>query len=774
MKKVTLLKALAFPATAAFMVGVGNAVVLADETTPDIIPSDNNTVVDAKSVEQTQDDTKQVAINASATVADTTDESKVETQPVSNDSNTNESQGVETQSIVEATNTNESETNNSVQTQENPEVDVVAKIGDTAYASLDDALSAAQDNDTINLYKDATTKNGFGINGKAITIQGNGHAITADTLGIYLRKDGNKIAVLNFVDSTVNLIPANGTPTLAGEGYKWANAVVNYDCQLNLSNTKFYIKGGYGPGTGIYFHSGGSLTLDNASEMKIFGLSGNAIESDENDGANPYKVGVNVLNKSNLDIQTCRSGLVGQIETVVSNSNLTVDGMKTSGSNGADYTITNNSTVKFDNNVYHGMSTRHLTINDSTFTATNNGMDGIVMSGNGHFIKANVTITGTQGKSNYSAGMRLLGSKANLSIDKDSIINITDNKVSGIFLDKNSHLTVDEGANILVTRNHAEQENIPSKNNIAQSGGGIFVRSNAVANLSNSTQVYNNHANYAGDDIFVEDGGHITFGNTGEGWKLDGDPDCTDSINGWYDDQADSRWEAHSENHESDHTEKVNAGTYNGVLALKAAHNNGTVIAHYVDEAGNQIADNETYKDAVGNEYTTEAKTINKYTLIKVPENNNGTYTEDDINVYYVYTLTKGKVVAHYVDENGNTIAKDETYEDVLDNPYQTVKKDIAGYVFVSVDGQETGVFKDGTIEVTYKYKKKIIEDNSNKNTPSKNTPSNTSTTENVAPETETQETNSVQTGVETNTVSMMGSMITSLFGLGFLRRKKH
>ena len=70
------------------------------------------------------------------------------------------------------------------------------------------------------------------------------------------------------------------------------------------------------------------------------------------------------------------------------------------------------------------------------------------------------------------------------------------------------------------------------------------------------------------------------------------------------------------------------------------------------------------------------------------------------------------------------------------------------------------------------KYKKKIIEDNSNKNTPSKNTPSkntpsNTSTTE-------TQETNSVQTGVETNTVSMMGSMITSLFGLGFLRRKKH
>ena len=172
--------------------------------------------------------------------------------------------------------------------------------------------------------------------------------------------------MLNFVDSTVNLIPANGTPTLAGEGYKWANAVVNYDCQLNLSNTKFYIKGGYGPGTGIYFHSGGSLTLDNASEMKIFGLSGNAIESDENDGANPYKVGVNVLNKSNLDIQTCRSGLVGQIETVVSNSNLTVDGMKTSGSNGADYTITNNSTVKFDNNVYHGMSTRHLTINDST------------------------------------------------------------------------------------------------------------------------------------------------------------------------------------------------------------------------------------------------------------------------------------------------------------------------------------------------------------------------------------------------------------------------
>lgn len=57
----------------------------------------------------------------------------------------------------------------------------VAKIGDATYGSLDDALAAAKDGDTIELLGKASTEKGFGIYGANVTVKGNGHTITAST-----------------------------------------------------------------------------------------------------------------------------------------------------------------------------------------------------------------------------------------------------------------------------------------------------------------------------------------------------------------------------------------------------------------------------------------------------------------------------------------------------------------------------------------------------------------------------------------------------------------
>lgn len=96
-----------------------------------------------------------------------------------------------------------------------------------------------------------------------------------------------------------------------------------------------------------------------------------------------------------------------------------------------------------------------------------------------------------------------------------------------------------------------------------------------TAILSDDVQLYNNHADRFGDDIYNYNlaGCSLTFGPTGSGWELDGDPDCYDFIDGWYDDSSNARWNAHAEDEDARHTVLVQPGTeLTGLLSLKAAH----------------------------------------------------------------------------------------------------------------------------------------------------------------------------------------------------------
>lgn len=76
-----------------------------------------------------------------------------------------------------------------------------------------------------------------------------------------------------------------------------------------------------------------------------------------------------------------------------------------------------------------------------------------------------------------------------------------------------------------------------------------------------------------------------------------------------------------------------------------------------------------------------------------------------------VPTPKKGDVIAHYVDEEGTTIAKDETDEGLVGEDYVTVQKVIPGYTFVKVlEGSDdvTGKYIHGTRIVTYVYKRNV------------------------------------------------------------------
>ena len=187
----------------------------------------------------------------------------------------------------------------------------------------------------------------------------------------------------------------------------------------------------------------------------------------------------------------------------------------------------------------------------------------------------------------------------------------------------------------------------------------IKTNNNGITTIAEGVEIYNNKATIAGDDIIsinilvlpsVVQNKYLLSKTIIRDNEISLN-DCEDLINGWYDDSEiienqDSaiiggRWNAHGENL---HIELVNADKYEGVLAIKAAHNlEGKVITHYVDEEGNTLLEDKTINGYVDDEYQTTSEEIDGYTLIEVKGEEKGKITEEDTEVTYVYQFTKGQ-----------------------------------------------------------------------------------------------------------------------------------
>lgn len=64
----------------------------------------------------------------------------------------------------------------------------------------------------------------------------------------------------------------------------------------------------------------------------------------------------------------------------------------------------------------------------------------------------------------------------------------------------------------------------------------------------------------------------------------------------------------------------------------------GSVIVHYIDEAGNELSEKETLTGLVGEEYTTSLKEFAGYELIAIDGKTTGEYIEGEKEVTYIYT----------------------------------------------------------------------------------------------------------------------------------------
>ena len=477
--------------------------------------------------------------------------------------------------------------------EENTAAEDVATVNGQGYKSFDEAVEAAKSGDTIKVIKDTETagmelKKDLIIQGVTTTTTKTNDDGTVEETTVKPKLTFKKQGIalwgtdLTFKDMQVKMEGVGSTPYTAEYGWAHSSICSSGNSTLTLDKTDM-VMDGTNAGSGIYaIYLTGNDVLDikNSSTLMINDYSMNALTWDGGDGG----YNCNITGGSTFISDHNRSGFTGTFYVTVDDSDVKVINSRGNGSNGSHYNIKNGSNVNFSGNGSHGLSAGNLTVQNSTVTAENNGLTGIIFTGEGEISDhSTVTITGTKGKSYWNAGLRLMKSNASLKI-KDSTVTIKDNAVTGIFCDSGSQLTIEDTANVTVTNNNAAQENCSTKKDLAKKGGGLVVRGGASAKLGANTTINNNSAALEGADIFIEAGGKLTFsaGNAGIGDILQ---DCGDGIDGWYIDAEGQRWDFHGDpsvaqklldskdvalKYNSDGTYTITAGSEG--LALKAAH----------------------------------------------------------------------------------------------------------------------------------------------------------------------------------------------------------
>lgn len=450
----------------------------------------------------------------------------------------------------------------------------VAQIGDDTYPTLADAFAAAQEGDTIVLLQDCEsglTNKPWAVD-KNVTVTGN-YTVTFKgySFGIHgaeLTLDG-----CHFVVNNANY-------TAYSDKVDNAAVMLDQGATLTLDNAAtLVINSPVGDGIATW-----DFTKDNTKEtFNILNGSTYELANAKNGGgvedynAATQNVTVNVSNGSTYYVHDSYSGFVGTLNVNVDSSKVRVIGCSGNGSNGSNFYIDNKSDVMFTGNGSHGLSATDLKIeHGSKVVSDKNGYYGVYSKADFLVDSTSVlTVTNNSHKGDY-AGLKLTSGVKDGKVEADAVVTITGNYCSG--LSNNGKCVFENGVKLTITGNHNSQGKATGSH-----GGGVY-NSGASANLTlpSDAVIYNNHAKTDGDDIFNDTASTIRFSAVGSNWMLDGNNqgikesnDCTDAIDGWYDDSANARWNVHGTGtyHAELFTDFTDGmATVTSLKALKAAH----------------------------------------------------------------------------------------------------------------------------------------------------------------------------------------------------------
>lgn len=477
----------------------------------------------------------------------------------------------------------------------------VAEVNGQEYTSIDEAIAAANDGDTITLLADAAAAQTFY---KSLIFTG-GHTLTVDAYS--WRYSGNLV----FDGADFEMVVDEDSPAANnGEISNWLGMSLTNGSIVatNGASVTFSFDSKSGVNCAIY-GTNADIIVEKNSTFSIYGKNTKGVIGQGLQLDSPRTVGISVTGESSFLIDGTNRGYVCSPDIYVEDSNFTVQNCTANASNGGLFTAVN-SNITFDNNVGHGLSASSVVIDGSQVTATDNGYCGFVLSGNLDVSNGSViTVTGNAWQDDTAAyaGMRLNGSSTSntYDIDGSTVLTICDNYNTGLDVRRGT-LTIADGADVTITGN--------SVNNtlMAGYGGGLYVGYSTYSDWAKVIMpadilICNNHALNGGDDIYVATGAEgarssITIMPVQDGQTLDGmrltsggnqdtlgsvDDDCTDVIDGWYLDGMDGegaldasmRWEAHADSYEDVYAEPYTVDgvtTVEGPLALKAAHGIGS------------------------------------------------------------------------------------------------------------------------------------------------------------------------------------------------------
>ena len=442
-----------------------------------------------------------------------------------------------------------------------------AKIGDTKYETLDAAINAAQDGDTIEIGENCTLT--VGTIKKAVVINGNSNTIT-------IPEQGTENHALN-INASLTFNKANVVFTNDIDNVNQWSVTMNSDGVLTLdegSTCTIETHGIYAsPNAVINVYGGSKLTIRNTTYTAMM--------------AENYAL-LNIENDSHLLIENSAINGMTRFITTVTGSTLRVLNCANQGLVRCPLTL-DDSTAEISGNDY-GISgynkTDVLTMkNGSSLTMEDNNSAGIFLYGGNIDVQdgTTLTITGT-GKDLDNTDDRSVGAlavyyyyntyAANVTFADGASVNLVDNAVSAI----NNDGTLYIGKGTTITNNGSK----------ALYGGGIQNRGDIT--IAPDAKVYNNRASVAGDDIYNTTGdgmdrdkntvtytGSLTLSPVGENWVLD---ECGDPIVGWYHDGKEKltdntykRWngDATDDSYYADEY-TVDKKAVSDALALKAAH----------------------------------------------------------------------------------------------------------------------------------------------------------------------------------------------------------
>ena len=456
------------------------------------------------------------------------------------------------------------------------------------YNSLDAAVDKAPDGSVIEILSDVTT-DGLELR-KDLTIRGGMVAEGTEKYTIKFVEYGIALwgKSLTFENCNVEMDGIGSTPYTAEWDWMTICASAGASMTLNNVNMTMDAEGTTNSPHAIYFCNDNVLNIENGSVLEIKNYPNDALEWDGGNGG----YNVNITDSTFISDHN-RSGFTGTFYATITDSKVNVINSTGNGSNGTNFiirttadalatpTTDDNTVVNFNDNGDHGLSAGTLTIDHSQVTATGNGANG-VHTNNTFTVKNNSVLTiqnndcGIVSPWTLPAALHIGAGES--SIDSTSTITITNNEGPGMLL-KSGSLTVADGAKLTITNNEARVFNDDGVLSDGFGGGIINKGTMTLPANPDDIVIYNNHAENAGDDIYST--GTLTFGTVGTTWRLDGEPDCTDAIDGWYDDSEGARWEAHAKTTAGNHTELISSANFDeetglytvtGLHAYKAAH----------------------------------------------------------------------------------------------------------------------------------------------------------------------------------------------------------